>query len=148
MGALAGELPTGHLLRWQVVVHEGTEPYSEVVIYLDGLVVSKTVSEGKATYHRARANPGALARLRAKLTENHVGLQPTVACESDALFPNASGPYDATVTWFGKLGRQSRFVLSTVGEPPRCGAEPENIALAIQDFLGDVSFGDVVFTVP
>ncbi len=143
--ARAAEPQVSLLVRWQVVTLSGGS--SETLIFRDGLVVAKTLAEGQATYHRASANSGAMRRLLEKLGQNRAGVQPTVTCRAESLFPDAE-PYTATVTWFGKLGRQSRFAASTVGNPPPCGTEPENIALAVRDFLQDVSLLDVVDTVP
>jgi len=141
----AGQPSPRLLVRWQVVVHVEPEVTSEVLIFQDGLAISKFVRGAQADYGRLQANPGAIERLRAKLSENHVGAQPTVTCKF-ALYPNASGPYEATATWFG--WRQSHFTVATVGEPPNCTPEAENIALAIQGFLSDVKLKDAVPTFP
>ncbi len=142
----AGEPPSGFLLRWQIAGGGDAGEASETLVFLDGLASTKSVREGKATYYRVQAKPGALAELRTKLTANRVGFQPNVTCESDSLFPD-SGPYLITVTWFGRAGRQSRFAFSNEGALPRCEAEPESIALAIRDFLGNgVTIVEVVQT--
>jgi hypothetical protein len=141
----AAEASPRLLLRWQVVVYGDEGSTWEVLIYRDGLATSKIVRGGQADYDRLQANPGAIERLRAELTENHVGAQPNVTCNFD-LYPTASGPYEATATWFG--WRQSRFTVSTVGEPPKCTPEVENIALAVRGFLSDIKLIDAVPTVP
>jgi len=133
------------LLRWQVVIYGDEGLTVEELIYRDGLVVRKIVRGDQADYARLQANPGAIERLNAKLAENHVGAQPTVTCNFD-LYPLASGPYDATATWFG--WRQSHFSVSSVGEPPKCTPEAENIALAIRGVLSEVQYTDAVLTFP
>jgi len=143
----AAEPPISFLVRWQVVT-EASGSF-EILIFRDGLVVSKTLVGGQATYHRVAANPGApgaLERLQRELRNNHVGFQPFVICRPENTF-SGDVPLTATLTWFGK-GRQSRFAVSTMGTPPPCGAEPENLVLAVEAFLDDVSFLDVVRTVP
>lgn len=144
----ASDSQSGLLLRWQTDVdYEGFFVF-EVLVYRDGLVVEKGgPAGGNVGYSRGVADPLELAELKRALSANRVGILRADGCKAVSILPTG-GEYKATLTWFGKAGRQNRLEVNADCSCGICASEVNNVILALNAFLNHVTYIDSVQTVP
>jgi hypothetical protein len=123
------------LIRYHSLVADtarGLKQDVEVLIFNDGLVIEKSVTNDSSTFMlRAQASPKDLADLRRTLAANQVGAQ---AGNCRAVNPLPVDSYDLSVTWFGKGGRSHSFAAGQGFSAP-CPAPTASILEAINAFI-------------
>jgi hypothetical protein len=135
--------PSSLLVRWQITTESdsGTVVESETLIYRDGLVLFRTLTNQKLELSRRQLTASYLASLSRSLEQNRIGQLQANHCIGPSVFPNEI-TYSSVVTWFGKPGRQNRLSFSDVAQVA-CPPQVDNIFQELLDSGSPANYQEI-----